>query len=92
MILQLARPFFDLFWLNGTLNWGQISNSFQNEKQGILDVYTMVAVYSSSVEQNRSRRFEKRAFRKREKFILSWLGRGERIDMRTYTRLLRIPA
>ncbi|MCG8626573.1 MAG: hypothetical protein MJE68_31810, partial [Proteobacteria bacterium] len=57
-----ARPFFDLFWLNGSLNWERISNSFQNQKRGILDVYTTVAVYSSSVQQNRSRRFEKRAF------------------------------
>ena len=32
------------------------------------------------------------SLRKREKFILSWVGHGTPIDMRTYTRLLRIPA
>ena len=51
-----------------------LEQAFQNEKRGILDVYTMAAVYSSSVEQNRSRRFEKRAFEKRENPFCPGLG------------------
>ena len=57
-----------------------------------MPLYTMVAVYSSSVEQNCSSGFEKPAFEKREKSILSWVGRGTRIDIRTYTILLRVRA
>ena len=32
MAVQLARPFLDLFWLNGSLNSGQICNTHSRTK------------------------------------------------------------
>ena len=63
MTVHFACVFLDLLWLAGTLNWGQISNSDPRTKNEASSfVHTIVAVYSSSVEQNCKRRFEKRAF------------------------------
>ena len=55
-----------------------------------MPLYTMVAVYSSSMEQNRFSGFEKPALEKQEKSILSWVGHGTQIDIRMYTTLLHV--
>ena len=49
-------------------------HSQQNENWDILVVHTIVAVYSSSVEQNHTRHFEKQTFKNSKKFMLLWHG------------------